>query len=41
MHSLFITATKTPEIFSSRTEFKGLAIKREILTLYTTLDEKT
>ena len=34
MHSLFITDTNTREIFSPRTEFKVLAIKREILTLY-------
>ena len=33
MHSLFITETNTREIFSPRTEFKVLAIKREILTL--------
>ena len=34
MHSLFITEKNTREIFSSRTEFKVLAIKREIFTLY-------
>ena len=34
MHSLFITEKNTLEIFSSRTEFKVLAIKREIFTLY-------
>ena len=34
MHSLFITAKNNREIFSSRTEFKVLAIKREIFTLY-------
>ena len=34
MHSLFITEKNTREILSSRTEFKVLAIKREILTLY-------
>ena len=34
MHSLFTTEKNTREIFSSRTEFKVLAIKREILTLY-------
>ena len=34
MHSLFITEKNTRDIFSSRTEFKVLAIKTEILTLY-------
>ena len=34
MHSLFISEKNTPEIFSPRTQFKVLAIKREILTLY-------
>ena len=34
MHSLFITEKNTREIYSPRPEFKVLAIKREILTLY-------
>ena len=42
MHSLFISEKNTPEIFSPRTQFKVLAIKkRKIDSIYTTLDEKT